>query len=152
VIDRNNIDDIYSVINDDFNWIIEDMTQHNSILKERLLQCYEKDRFDDGEEFKQKYKDIKKIIEKLENIRQEYSSICKDDVEKKEENNVLRGYEELADWTDADLESIELFGKEYKVKYWRDILVQLLEELYNKNKSFINGIDKIEDFRGRTRI
>jgi len=38
------------------------------------------------------------------------------------------------------------------VKYWRDILVQLLEELYNKNKSFINGIDKIEDFRGRTRI
>lgn len=152
MIDRNNADDIYNVINDDFNWIIEDMTQHNSIVKESLMQCYEEDRFDDGEEFKQKYKDIKKLIEKLENIRQEYSSICKDDVEKKEENNVPRVYEELADWTDADLESIELFGKEYKMKYWRDMLVQLLEELYKKNKNFINGIDKIEDFKGRTRI
>ena len=66
MIDRNNVDDIYNIINDDFNWIIED-------------------RFDDGEEFKQKYKDIEKLVEKIENIRQEYSSICKDDVDKKEE-------------------------------------------------------------------
>lgn len=66
MIDRNNVDDIYNIINDDFNWIIED-------------------RFDDGEEFKQKYKDIEKFVEKIENIRQEYSSICKDDVDKKEE-------------------------------------------------------------------
>ena len=33
--DRNNIEDIYQIVWDDFNWIIEDMTQHRNLIKEK---------------------------------------------------------------------------------------------------------------------
>lgn len=153
MVDRNNINDILKVIFDDFNWIIEDMTQYNCILKEKLMQCYAEDHFEDGDEFQQKYKDFKKLITKIENIKEEFSSISSDDNEKKQLINSNKDfYEDLRDWTDTNPEEILLFGKRYSIKYWRDILITLIEVLLKKNKSFIDNIEALDEFKGRTRL
>lgn len=152
MIDRNNVDDMFKVVNDDFNWIVEDMTQYNSSIKEKLLQYDKEDKFDDADEQKQKYKDIKKLTEKVENLRQEYISVCKDDNDKNENTSLEQEFDDLSDWTDTNPEQILLFGEKYEIKSWRDVLLCLLEELTKKNKSFIENIDKVEEFKGRTRL
>lgn len=152
MIDRNNVDDVFKVINDDFNWVIEDMAQYDNIIKEKLLQCDKDDRFDDADEYKEKYRDIKKLIEKVENLRQEYVSLCKDDDDKNENIVPEEKFDDLSDWTDANPEEILLFGKKYEIKSWREILLCVIEEVAKMNKQFIDDIDKVEEFKGRTRV
>lgn len=150
--DRNNIEDIYQIVWDDFNWIIEDMTQHRNLIKEKMIQCLQDDNIDEIDDYKQKYENISKLISKLENIKQEYASITKDDsLENNSESQDVR-YNDLEDWTDTNPEEVLLFGKKYEVKYWRDILIILLEELIKRNKDFVDNLDKMNDFKGRTRL
>lgn len=35
--DRDNIEDVFYIIKEDFNWIAEDMEQHRKILKNKLI-------------------------------------------------------------------------------------------------------------------
>ncbi len=49
-------------------------------------------------------------------------------------------------------EEILLFGKRYKVKFWRDILFILIEELYKIDKELINRLVYNKDFKGRKRL
>ena len=147
--DRNNIGDIYQIVSEDINWIIEDMMQHRSLLKEKMMSCMQEDSFEESDDYRQKYGDIQKLITKLENLKQEYATLTKgesdDDIHQKSE------YVELDDWTDMNPETILLFNKKYQVKYWRDILLTMLEELNRRNKEFIDNLDKNADFKGRTR-
>lgn len=150
--DRNNIEDIYQIVCDDFNWIIEDMTQHRNLIKEKMIQCLQDDNIDEIDDYKQKYGNTGKLMLKLENIKQEYVSITKDDsLENNSESQDVR-YNDLEDWTDTNPEEVLLFGKKYEVKYWRDILIILLEELIKRNKDFVDNLDKMNDFKGRTRL
>lgn len=152
MVDRNNLDDLLNVVNDDFNWLIEDITQYNSIIKEKRKDCIDADLIDEEEELKQKYLDIKKLIEKVENLRLEYVSLFKEEAKEKETNDRINNFIELSDWTDTNPEVILLFGKKYSVKFWRDILVVMLEELLKSNPGFIDKIDQLEEFKGRTRL
>lgn len=152
MVDRNNIDDVFKVINDDFDWMIEDMTQYNSIIKEKMHKCIEQECFDDEDEYKQKYKDIKKLIEKVANLKSEFISLCIDD--EKNNNKIPEDnyYDDLMDWTDTNPEEILLFGEKYKINSWREVLLLVVEEILKKNKQLVDKIDKLEEFKGRTRI
>jgi hypothetical protein len=152
VVNRNDIKDIIKVVSDDFNWIIEDMIQYNNIIKDMLQQCIAEDRIDDIDEYKEKYKDIKKLIEKVENLKAEFISLVSEEDEKNQEIKLEEYYDDLTDWTDTNPEEILLFGKKFEIKSWREVLLKLIEEIGKKNKNFISNIDKIEEFRGRTRV
>lgn len=36
MIDRKNVNDIFNVVKDGFNWLIENMAQHNDLIKEKM--------------------------------------------------------------------------------------------------------------------
>ncbi|QCX33272.1 hypothetical protein FDN13_05900 [Caloramator sp. E03] len=151
MVDRNNIDDVFKVINDDFDWMIEDMTQYNNIVKEKIHQYINQDCFDDADDYKEKYKDMKKLIEKVMNLKSEFISLCIDD--EKNNNKITEdNYDDLMDWTDTNPEEVLLFGDKYKINSWREVLLLVVEEIGKKNKQFINNIDEKEEFKGRTRI
>ena len=150
--DRNNIDDIFNIVKEDFNWIVEDITQHRSLIKEEFIKAVQVDKFDDMDDYKQKCEDLEMIIEKIENVKQEYTSLITEDSTITEEKIMGDGYDELEDWKDTIPEELLLFGKAYMVRTWRDILLTLLEDLLNRNRDFINGLDKMDEFKGRTRI
>ncbi len=40
--DRNNIEDIYKIVKEDFDWIIEDMEQHIYLIKENMVEFIKK--------------------------------------------------------------------------------------------------------------
>ena len=149
--DRNNIDDIYKIVKEDFSWIQEDMSQHRKLLKEELIKRIEKDRFEEIDEYRKKCDDIEKLIEKIESIKDEYISIVIGDDNKKEVDNNDE-YDYLEDWSNTSPEEILLFGKRYKVKFWRDILFTLIEELYKIDKELINRLVYNKDFKGRKRL
>ena len=77
--DRNNIDDIFNIVKEDFNWIVEDITQHRSLIKEEFIKAVQIDKFDDMDDYKQKCEDLEMIIEKIENVKQEYTSLITED-------------------------------------------------------------------------
>ena len=66
-----------------------------------MIQCLQDDNIDEIDDYKQKYENISKLISKLENIKQEYASITKDDsLENNSESQDVR-YNDLEDWTDT---------------------------------------------------
>lgn len=158
MIDRDNKEDIYNVVLDDFNWIKEDITKHQDLLKEDAMKFLKEDRYDDSYEIQQQCQDIKKIINLLNNIKNEYISIIKDVDDKVEENidkvDISDEFIEnniYNDWTDKNIEKIILFGKTYDVKYWRKILIILLEELIKIDNNKISRLPTEQNFKGRTR-
>ena len=52
--DRDNIDDIYNIVKDDFNWIVEDMEQHSLLFRNEWIKCIEKKEYEETEEYKKK--------------------------------------------------------------------------------------------------
>ncbi|GEM_PF-1794818 len=152
MVNRDDVKDLIKAVNDDFNRTIEDMTQYNNIIKDKLQQCVEEDRMDDIDKFKEKYKDIKKLIEKVEKLKAEFISLVSEEDEKNQEINLKEGYDDLTDWSYTNPEEILLFGKKFEVKCWTEVLLKLIEEIGEKNKNFITNIDKINEFRGRKRV
>lgn len=148
MIDRNSLDDMFNVINEDFNWIIEDITQYNSILKDMMMEYLKNDQFNEEDEIRSKYEDLKKLIEKVESLRLEYISLYEGEINDESNNDFIV----MQDWTDTSPEEIRLFEKQYCVKSWREILVLILEELIITNPDFIKNIDKLDEFKGRTRL
>lgn len=147
MVDRNNVQDIYCVIKDDFTWMLEDMEQQNELIKERMLEFYKNDQFDEAEELKQQYLNIKALIEKTEDMRREYISLFEEDIE--EENTYIK---DLPDWTDTAPETIKLFDQVHSIKTWREVLSLSIEELIKRNPKYVQRLDKIDDFKGRTRM
>lgn len=150
--DRNNIDDMYQIVRDDFDWINEDMTQHKTLLKDKMKECIDRDNFSDMDDFRQKIEDIEKLTTKLINVKQEYISIIKEDDAGAPKNTPETHYDDLEDWTDTNPEEIRLFGETIPVKYWRDVLLNILEELINRNQDFVANLHKMAEFKARTRI
>ena len=151
MLDKNNKEDSLKIISDDFDWLIEDITQNKNIIKENLVKSIMEEKFDDTDDLEQKIKDISKVIENLNLLKQEYYSICMDD-DKQDEARSEGEYQDLSDWTNTSLECIKLFDKEYKIKSWRNLLITEIEQLYIKKKEFIKQIDKLNEFKGRTRV
>ena len=150
--DRNKIDDMYQIVRDDFDWINEDITQHKTLLKEKMKECIDKDNYGEMDDFRQKIEDIEKLTFKLINIKQEYISIVKEDDSGINKNTTETNFDDLEDWTDTNPEEIRLFGKSISVKYWRDILLNILEEMIKRNQEFVTNLDKMAEFKTRTRI
>jgi len=50
--DRNKIDDMYQIVRDDFDWINEDITQHKTLLKEKMKECIDKDNYGEMDDFR----------------------------------------------------------------------------------------------------
>lgn len=148
LIDRNKLNDMFNVINEDFNWIIEDITQYNSIFKDKMMEYFKNDQFDEADEIRPKYEDIKKIIEKVESVRLEYISLYNEEVDDESNNDFIV----MQDWTDISPKEVQLFEKRYFVKSWREIFILLLEELIVINPDFIKNIEALDEFRGRTRL
>lgn len=149
MVDRNSTQDIYSVIKDDFTWILEDIEQHNKLIKEKMHLAIEKDDFDENEELKQQYINIKALMDKIEDIKKEYISLFEEDNLQSEEEVYKR---DLSDWTDVTPTEIKLFERNYSVRSWREVLTLILEELIKRNPSYVAELDKINDFKGRTRL
>ena len=149
--DRNKIDDMYQIVRDDFDWINEDITQHKTLLKEKMKECIDKDNYGEMDDFRQKIEDIEKLTFKLINIKQEYISIVKEDDSGVNNNTMETNFDDLEDWTDTNPEEIRLFGKSISVKYWRDILLNILEEMIKRNQEFVTNLDKMAEFKTRTR-
>lgn len=148
MVDRKNANDIFNVVKDDFNWIIEDIEQHSELLKEKMCEAIKVEDFDEMDDLKESCKAMKKIITKIEALKIEYTSLFEE--ESSEEGS--EGYKkDLADWTGVNPNKIKLFGVEQKVKYWREVLSLIIEELINKNPAYIKKLDKLDDFKGRTR-
>ena len=149
--DRDNIDDIYNIVKDDFNWIVEDMDHHRELLKRELIQYIQEDKFEEITDYTEKCEDIEKLIEKIESIKNEYISIIKGDENNKE---VIKNgqYDYLEDWSNTSPKEILLFDKKYEVKFWRDILFILIEELYNIDKNLIDRLVENEKLKGRKRL
>lgn len=143
-----NTEAVVKNINDMFIWLSEELNEHTLLIKEKILDYCNKELYDEEDELKQQQKDMRRLKEKIENLRQEYLSLFRtndqDDVS-------VKSYDDLSDWTDANLKEIFLFGKTYQVTTWRKVLVLLLEELYVKKPELIQKIDQNEDFKGRTR-
>lgn len=148
MVDRSNIQDIYSVLKDDFTWMLEDMEQQNGLIKDKMLNLYKDDQFDEAEELKQQYINIKELMDKIEDMRREYISLFEEDASE-EENTYVK---DLADWTDIAPDEIKLFDKVHSVRKWREILTIIIEELIKLKPKYIERIDKIDDFKGRTRL
>lgn len=66
-------------------------------------------------------------------------------------NTMETNFDDLEDWTDTNPEEIRLFGKSISVKYWRDILLNILEEMIKRNQEFVTNLDKMAEFKTRTR-
>lgn len=150
MIDRSNPEDIFKIVKEDFNWLKEDIHQHLSILKEVMIDLINKDNMDDIDEYKEKHQDLDKIIEKIDEIRNEYISIIKGEEQNQIENETE--YDYLEDWTGTDPIEVSLFSQTYSVKNWRDILLLLMEELYKKDTGLIADIVRSDDIKERTRI
>lgn len=149
--DRDNIDDIYNIVKDDFNWIVEDMEQHSLLFRNEWIKCIEKKEYEETEEYKKKCEDIEKLIEKIENVKSEYISIIKGEENKKQVTNNDE-YDYLEDWKDTTPKEILLFGVKYEVCFWRDVLLILIDVLYNMDKKLIDSLADNEELRGRKRI
>lgn len=150
MVDRNNSQDIYSVIKDDFTWMLEDIEQHNQLIKKKIHMAIEEDDFDEASDLKQQYINIKTLMEKIEDIKREYISLFEEDSIDNEEIETYK--RDLSDWTDISPTEIKLFGRNYTVKSWREVLTLMLEELIKSNPSYVASLDKINDFKGRTRL
>lgn len=149
MVDRSSTQDIYSVIKDDFTWTLEDIEQHNQLIKKKMHLAIEKDDFDESEELKQQYINIKSLMDKIEDIKKEYISLFEEDNLQTEEEIYKR---DLSDWTDVTPTEIKLFERNYSVRSWREVLTLILEELIKRNPSYVAELDKISDFKGRTRL
>lgn len=150
MVDRNNAQDVYSIIKDDFNWILEDIEQHNQLIKKKMHLAIEKDDFDETEELKQQYINIKALMDKIESIKKEYISLFEEESLQDEEIEMYK--RDLSDWTDVTPTEIKLFEHNYYVRSWREVLTLILEELIIRNPSYVAELDKINDFKGRTRL
>jgi len=148
MVDRSNIQDIYSVLKDEFTWMLEDMEQQRGLIKNKMLNLYKEDQFEEAEELKQQYINIKELMDKIEDMRREYISLFQED-DAEEENTYVK---DLADWTDIAPDEIKLFDKIHSVRKWREILTIIIEELIKMKPKYIEKIDKIDDFKGRTRL
>lgn len=149
--DRDNIDDIYKIVKEDFNWIQEDMEQHRNLIKKRWIQCIENDEFEDIDDYRNRIEYIEKLMGKIENIKKEYISIIKGEEDSKKVVDGIE-YDYLEDWKGSNPKEILLFGKRYEVKFWRDVLLILIDELYKKDINLIYTIAENKDLRGRKRI
>lgn len=150
MVDRNCPQDIYNVIKDDFTWMIEDIEQHNQLIKKKMHQAIDEDDFEEHEELRQQYVNIKTLMNKIEDIKNEYISLFEEDSIENEESETYK--RDLADWTDINPTEIKLFENFYKVKSWREVLTLIVEELIKRNPSYVAQLDKINDFKGRTRL
>lgn len=149
--DRDNNDDMYNIIKDDFNWLIEDMEQQRKILQDEMIKFVKEDDFSKFDDYRGTREDLEKLIEKIESIRKEYISIIKgEETSKKCINDEEYNY--LDDWGNTVPAELLLFGKKYEVSFWRDILLILIDELYKKDKELVNKLTDNEEFRGRKRI
>lgn len=149
--DRDNIEDIYNIVKDDFNWIVEDMEQLNLLYRNEWIKCIENKDYVETEEYRKKCEDLDKLIEKIENIRKEYISIIKGEESTKKDTDGTE-YDFLEDWSDTTPKEIMLFGKRYKVRFWRDVLMTLINELYKENKDLVNKLADNEELTGRKRV
>ena len=108
--DRDNIDDIYKIVKEDFNWIQEDMEQHRNLIKKRWIQCIENDEFEDIDDYRNRIEYIEKLMGKIENIKKEYISIIKGEEDSKKVVDGIE-YDYLEDWKGSNPKEILLFGK-----------------------------------------
>lgn len=150
MIDRNSPEGIFKIVKEDFNWLKEDIHQHLTILKEVMIDLINIGNMEAIDEYKEKHQDLIKILEKVDELRNEYISIIKGE----EQNQIVHGmkYDYLEDWTGTYPEEFILFGQSYSVRYWRDILLILMEELYKKDKEIVVDIVRNDDLKERTRI
>ena len=149
--DRNNIDDIYNIVKEDFNWIVEDMEQHSSLFRNEWIKCIDKKKYGETEEYKKKCEDLEKLIKKIENIKSEYISIIRGEENKKQAANGDE-YDYLEDWKDTTPKEILLFGEKYEVRFWRDVLLTLIDVLYKMDRKLVDSLVNNEELRGRKRI
>ncbi|MBU5257066.1 hypothetical protein [Tissierella praeacuta] len=150
MINRSNPEDIFKTVKEDFNWLKEDIYEHLEILKGKIIELVNEDLVEEIDEYKEKHEDLKKILEKIDEVRNEYISIIKGE----EQSQFIQDteYDYLEDWTGTDPMEISLFGQRYSVKYWRDILLILMEELYKKDKGIIADILRNDDYKERARV
>ena len=148
--DRNNIEDIFEIIEEDFNWLNEDINDHIKILKDEAKELIEEDLVEELEGCLEELKDLKKILEKIDDVRNEYISITKGEEQDQLGNDTE--YDYLDDWTGTDPIQVELFGIKYDVKYWRDILLILMEELNKRDKGIVADVLRDDKFKGKKRI
>ncbi len=149
--DRNNIEDIYKIVKEDFDWIIEDMEQHIYLIKENMVEFIKNNPLESIEDFQGKIRYIDKLIEKVKDIKAEYISIIKGEEGNKK---IIDGieYDYLEDWRGTNPKEIVLFGEKHEVKFWRDILIIVIDELYKKDPKLIYKIAGDKNFRGRKRV
>lgn len=148
MVDRKNINDILNVVKDDFNWIIEDIEQHRELLKGKMHEAISNDDFDEMYDLEESYKAMKKIIIEIETLKIEYTSLFE---EESSEGELESFKKDLADWTGVNPSKIRLFGAEIEVRYWREVLGHIVESLISKNPRYVQTLDKLDDFKGRTR-
>lgn len=148
--DRSNPKDMFKIVKEDFNWIKEDIEEHRELIKAKLIELISNDAYDGFDDYKQKTQDLTKIIEKIDEIRDEYISIVRgEELDKKVYDDK---YDYLDNWTGTNPKEILLFGQTYVVHYWREILLILIEELFKIDKGIVLDIVKDEDFRSYSRI
>lgn len=149
MIDRSNPEDIFKIVKEDFNWLKEDIQQHQTILQDEMIGLIKNGSMD-FDELKEKFQDLEKIIQKIDEIRSEYISIIKG--EEQNQIGIKTEYDYLEDWTGTEPVEIFLFGETFIVKNWREILLILMEELYKKDSGIIVDIINSDDIKERSRI
>lgn len=135
-------------INDMFIWLSEELNEHSLLIKGKILDCCDKELYEEEDELKQQQKDMRRLKEKIENLRKEYLSLFRSD---EHEDVSIKSYDDLSDWTDTNIEEIYLFGSAYQVTKWRKVIILLLEELYVRKPEYVKKLDQNDDFKGRTR-
>ena len=60
--DRDNLEDIYNIVKDDFNWIVEDMGQHNLLYRNEWIKCIENKDYLETEEYRKKCEHLDKSL------------------------------------------------------------------------------------------
>lgn len=148
MVDRKNVSDIFNVVKDDFNWIIEDMTQHNELVKEKMIEAIKKDDFEEVEDIRECCLNMKSLMEKIEAIKSEYASLFAESDSQEEFEDFKK---DLPDWTGLNPNRIKLFGQEKEVKSWREVLSLIIEELIKINPKYVQKLNRVDDFKGRTR-
>lgn len=92
---------------------------------------------------------MKSLVEKIEAVKSEYTSLFDEADSTEDEAEDFK--KDLPDWTGLNPNKIKLCGVEKKVRYWREVLSLIVEDLIKQNLKYMQKLDKIDDFKGRTR-
>ena len=140
---------------EDFECLIGDVQGFIELHKENVIKCNQVNDFDGIIIATERCKGLERYKNKITEMLEEYDSIISEELDeasdaKGETDSDFIG---MRNFTYADPLQIKLLGKVYDVKKsWKETLILVCEELIKKRPDKFKGFDKMDIFKGRTRV